>query len=250
METEMKVNTFEADEVKSLQMDIAAAIVKTREAAGGEIRVEAKNLQEGRYTCELESGKLVIAYKMKGGMHFRSSLHEETQIVLYLPADQVLEHVTLEIGAGEMSMDAVPVSCSKMKVEIGAGKWKAAQLTVSGRLKVEIGAGKAKMKDVTAGRVDIDCGVGSCVYKGRINGDVKVDCGVGNCSFELENKESDFNYDVSCAMGRIRINDNKMRSLAAKKVCKNEKVLGTAVLECGLGSIEWVTDEVGINATK
>ena len=241
METEMKVNTFVADEVKSLQMDIAAAIVKTREAAGGEIRVEAKNLQDGRYTCELESGKLVIAYKIKGVMHFRSPLHEEAQIVLYLPAGQMLEHVTLEIGAGKMSMDAIPILCSKMKVEIGAGKWKAAQLAVSECLEVEIGAGKAKMKDVTAGRVNIDCGVGSCVYKGRINGDVKVDCGVGSCSFQLQNKESDFNYDVSCAMGRVRINSNNMRSLAAKKVCKNEAVLGTAVLECGLGSIEWVT---------
>ena len=231
-------------------MDIAAATVKTKEAADGEIRVEAKNLQEGRYTCELESGKLVITYKLKGVLHFRSPLHEEAQIMLYLPADQMLEHVTLEIGAGKMSMDAVPVSCSKMKVEIGAGKWKAAQLTVSECLEVEIGAGKAKMKDVTAGRVSIDCGVGSCVYKGRVNGDVKVDCGVGNCSFQLQNRESDFNYDVSCALGSVRINGNNIRSLAAKKVCKNEIVLGTAVLECGLGSIEWVTDEVGINATK
>ena len=45
METEMKVNTFVADEVKSLQMDIAVATVKTRESSDGEIRVEAKNLQ-------------------------------------------------------------------------------------------------------------------------------------------------------------------------------------------------------------
>ena len=149
-----------------------------------------------------------------------------------------------------MSMDAVPVSCSKMKVEIGAGKWKAAQLTVSECLEVEIGAGKAKMKDVTAGRVSIDCGVGSCVYKGRVNGDVKVDCGVGNCSFQLQNKESDFNYDVSCAMGSVKINSNKMKSLAAKKTYKNEAVLGTAVLECGLGNIEWVTDEARIKTMK
>lgn len=250
METEMKVNTFAADEVKSLQMDISAATVRTKEATDGEIRVEAKNLQEGRYTCEVESGKLVIAYKVKGVMHFRSPLHEEAQIMLYLPANQMLEHVTLEIGAGEMSMDAVPISCSKMKVEIGAGKWKAAQFTVSERLKVEIGAGKAKMKNITAGRVNIDCGVGSCVYKGRINGDVKVDCGVGSCSFQLQNKESDFNYDVSCAMGRVRINGNIMKSLAAKKSYKTGAALGTAVLECGIGSIEWATDEVAVKVMK
>lgn len=250
METEMKVNTFAAEEVKSLKMHVAAAKVRTEAAADGEIRVEARNLHDGRYVCELQSGKLVIAYKLEGIMHIPRFAKEETEIRLYMPSSLVLDHVVLEIGAGEMRMEEVPISCSKMKVEIGAGKWKAAQLLVSDGLKVEIGAGKAKMKGVTAGRVNIGCGVGSCVYKGRINGDVRVDCGVGSCDFQLENKESDFNYDVSCAVGSININGKKIKSVTARNTCKSEKALGTAVLECGLGSIEWRTDAAAMKFTK
>lgn len=250
MEKEMKVNTFAVDDVKNLEMSIAAAAVATRKAADGEIRVEASNLRDGRYTCELRSGKLVIAYKMNGLTHFHRLVHEETQIVVYLPANLVLEKTALEIGAGEVCMDAVPFSCSEMQVEIGAGKWKAAQLSVSGSLNVEIGAGKAKMKGITAGRVNIECGVGSSVYKGRVNGDIKVICGVGNCSFQLENKESDFNYDISCAVGSVKINGNRLKSFAYKGTYKNESVLGTAVLECGLGSIEFRTNEIEIKSVK
>lgn len=244
MEKGVRVDTFTAEDVKSLELRIAAAAVRTEKSAGGEIRVEAKNLQDDKYTCELRSGRLVIIYKAEGVIHLHRFDQDDTEIMLYLPANMSLDDVSLAIGAGSMYLDAVPVSCMQMKVEIGAGKWKAEHLSVAEGLNVEIGAGKAKMKDVTAGRLNIDCGVGSSVYKGSVNGDVKVSCGVGSCNFQLENKENDFNYDVSCAVGSVKINGSRLRSYASKKSYKNESALGTAVLECGLGSIEWRTDGI------
>lgn len=249
MEREMKVNTFAAEEVKNLKMDIAAAKVRTEAAPDNEIRVEAKKLDSGRYTCELQAGKLVISHRI-GVIHLSGLGYENTEIVLYLPANMVLNHVSVEIGAGDVAICEVPITCSKMKVEIGAGKWKAEQLTVLEKLKVEIGVGKAKMKEVTAGRVDIECGAGSCSYQGRVNGDIKVDCSVGRCICQLENKESDFNYDISCALGSVTINGSKIKSFGTQKTYKNETVIGKAVLECGLGSIEWKTDAAGKGFTK
>ena len=241
MDRKMRVDTFAADDVRKLTLQIAAASVRTEEASGREIRVEAKNLREDRYTCELQAGKLVIAYKVEGIIHLPRFGGDETQITIYLPVGLSLERAALEIGAGSMELDAVPVSCAKMKVEIGAGEWSAAQLSVTDSLKVEIGAGKARMKDVSAGRLKIECGVGSSVYEGRVDGDIRVNCGVGSCSFALENSEKDFNYDVSCAVGSVRINGSKLKGFASKKSFDNESVVGTAVLECGLGSVDFRT---------
>lgn len=238
MDNRMRTDTFAADEVRSLDLRIAAANVRTREAAGREIRVEAENLQEDRYTCELRSGKLVIAYRVNGIVNLPRSGGEKEEITVYLPAGLSLEYAVLEIGAGTIDLDAAPISCGTMDVEIGAGKWNAAQLSVSGRLDVQIGAGKARMKAVTAGSLSIDCGVGSGVYKGRVNGDIRVACGVGSCSLELDNKESDFNYDISCAVGSVRINGSRSKSFGARKSYKNDSALGTAVLDCSVGSIE------------
>lgn len=249
-EKEVRINTFASSDVKKLELQITAASVLTKETAEAEIRVEAKNLESDKYTCELREGKLVIAYKMEGVVKRLRFGSDDTKITIYLPAGLTLEHMVLEIGAGSMDLDAVPVSCNKVDVEIGAGKWKAAQLSVSDSLCVEIGAGKAKMKDVAAGSLKIDCGVGSSVYRGRVNGDIKVNCGVGNCSFELDNKESDFNYDVSCALGRVRINNSNSRNFVSRKSYPNSPALGTAVFECGIGSIDLRTTGEGIRSPK
>lgn len=250
MDKKMHVDTFLADDVKSLALRITAAGVRTEKAAGGEIRVEASNLEEDRYTCELTSGRLVVAYRTDGIVNLPRFGGDQAEIVLYLPAGLSLEDVVLEVGAGSMDMDTVPLSCASMDVEIGAGKWRAAHLSVAGRLNVEIGAGKAKMKDIMAGSLVIDCGVGSSTYKGRVGGDIKVDCGVGSCRFQLANKESDFNYDVSCAVGSVTINGSRLRSFASRRTYRNESALGTVALECGIGSIELRTEDVGMGFEK
>ena len=67
-------------------------------------------------------------------MNLPRSGGEKEEITVYLPAGLSLEYAVLEIGAGTIDLDAAPISCGTMDVEIGAGKWNAAQLSVSGRL--------------------------------------------------------------------------------------------------------------------
>lgn len=239
METKMKIktNTFAADEVNRLELRLAAADVEIKEAAGREIRVEAENLAEGRYHCELRDGMLAVHYQFKNALINLPNQHT-VHITLYIPSGMYFESIVLEAGAGKVRMDEVPLSCQKLNAEIGAGKWRAAGLSVQKRLDVQIGAGKAKMTDVTAGSLSVHCGVGESVYKGRVNGELSVSCGVGSCKFQLDNKESDFDYKLSCALGNIRLNGNKLGCIGTQKICSNGKALGKAVLDCGLGSIE------------
>ena len=115
-EKEVRINTFASSDVKKLELQITAASVLTKETADAEIRVEAKNLESDRYTCELREGKLVIAYKMEGVVNRLRFGSDDTKITIYLPAGLTLEHMVLEIGAGSMDLDAVPVSCNKVDV--------------------------------------------------------------------------------------------------------------------------------------
>ena len=234
---ETKTNTFVADEVKCLELRVAAASVEIKEAASGEIRVVAENTEEGQYRCELRDGTLVVQYQFRNALINLPS-HPTVHIILYIPLGMFFTDIVLEAGAGKVRMEEVPLSCEKLNADIGAGKWKAAGLLVQKKLDVEIGAGKAKMTEVTAGSLNVRCGVGKSIYKGRVNGDLKVSCGVGSCKFRLENKESNFDYKLSCALGSIQLNGSKIGCLGTQKIHSNEKVLGKAVLDCGLGSIE------------
>lgn len=234
--TDIKTNTFAADDVKCLELRIAAAGVEVKEAAAGEIRIEAENVEEGQYDCGVTEGTLAVHYQFKNAL-INLPNKQTVHITLYIPSGMFFENIVLDAGAGEVKMEEVPLSCQKLNVQIGAGKWKAAKLSVQKKLKVEIGAGKAKMKEITAGSLSVDCGVGESVYQGHVNGDLKVNCGVGSCKFELDNKESDFKYKLSCALGSIRLNGNKISCLGTQKIQSNGEALGKAVLECGLGSI-------------
>lgn len=85
------------------------------------------------------------------------------------------------------------------------------------RLGLEVGAGKAKLKNMHVRNLAIECGVGKCHYEGILEHDMKVQCGVGQVEAELDAEESDYNYSISCALGKIKINDNSMGTFASEK---------------------------------
>ncbi len=240
---ETKKDTFMPDAIKSLEIRVVTANVQIKCSEDTLIHVEAESLQEMDYVCEVRNQKLVVLYGVEGKKHLINFNWKEAQIVLCFPKGKIFEHVALEIGAGNIDMKEVPVLCNEMEAEIGAGKWHAAGLQVSGRLDLQVGAGEVKMKTATVGTLNLECGVGACVYRGCVNEDIKVDCGVGSCKFELDNKESDFNYDVSCALGNVRINKSSIRCLGSKKIYSDSKAKGTITLKCGLGNIELNTIE-------
>lgn len=87
----------------------------------------------------------------------------------------------------------------------------------------------------------IECGVGKCHYEGVLEHDMKVQCGVGQVEAELDAEESDYNYSISCALGKIKINDNSMGTFASEKTIQHANARGNIALECGLGNIHVTT---------
>lgn len=232
----MMENSFAANQVTDMEITAACAQVVFKTASDDVIRVEAENLLDGEYVCELRGNRLVVSYEVHGRWNIGANV-DRTHITLYIPMNHAFGRIELNVAAGHMRMEEPPISCSSMDVEVGAGQWKAERVLIAGRLSIEVGAGKAKLRDVKAGSLELDCGAGECIYKGRIEGDIKVDCGVGVCGLYLENKESDFDYDISCALGSIRVNDSRIKSFGSQKRRQGQGAPGKAVLDCGVGKI-------------
>lgn len=69
----------------------------------------------------------------------------------------------------------------------------------------------------------------------------KWERGVGQVKAELDAEESDYNYSISCALGKIKINDNSMGTFASEKTIQHANARGNIALECGLGNIHVTT---------
>lgn len=229
-------NTFSPHHVKKLELQAGFAQVIFNTAPNEDIQVTAEDLADGTYLCEMQDDKLVVSYKPYNRIvHYPK--HTKTLITLLLPENLILEHISLNLGAGKMNMKEFPLSCQDMDVSIGAGKWKAKQLSVAQNLHIEVGAGSVNLKHAKSGTMRLNCGAGECFYNGEINGGFQIDCAVGHCALQLTNKEQDFDYDISCAFGEVKINGQGMKSLGFEKHRFHENALGKAVLQCGVGKI-------------
>lgn len=69
MGMEVKRNTFATDAINDLEIRVAVASVEVRSSEDALIRVEAENLQDMDYTCEVRNQKLVVIYGLEGRKH-------------------------------------------------------------------------------------------------------------------------------------------------------------------------------------
>ena len=210
-------NAEAVEEIKDINLEIGAANLFLQRAENqDELKVILAKGEMAHFHVTKQENQLEMSYKKNG----KISREETDEIIVQIPENHHLEN---------------------MSVSIGAGKLKAENITVMERLGLEVGAGKAKLKNMHVRNLAIECGVGKCHYEGVLEHDMKVQCGVGQVKAELDAEESDYNYSISCALGKIKINDNSMGTFASEKTIQHANARGNIALECGLGNIHVTT---------
>lgn len=234
--------TVNAAEVKTIEIEMTAADLVMKKGENDiEIRAVLVKGEPDKFKVEQNGDKLKLTYGMK-----RKSVKykRDTEVIeLYVPEQMHAEKLSIKVGAGECAVSVPGFTIDKMHLEVGAGKLKAEDITVTGTAAVEVGAGKMKLTQISAEILTINCGVGECKYEGSVSRDVKADCGVGEVSVKLAGKETDYNYEVSCGIGKIKVNDSCYGSFATSKCVQHEQAKGTMKLECGVGKIKIETEK-------
>ena len=239
MAEQRKLDTFPEENVTEIRINTANAAVYFEETKDHQIRVEAEKIGEEDYSCTLQEGCLEVVLEQK--RKFFSVRHGDVPVIrLYLPRGHRFHAITLKNGAGDVHMEKEKISCDTIKAEIGAGKWTVSGMIVEKCLRAEIGAGDVTMSQMDVKRMDISCGVGNFNYQGKLSGDSKIECGMGNCKLHLDQKESDFGYDMKLGMGKIAVNNRSIKNKETR--IRRENTQGTLSLECGMGKIEVETE--------
>lgn len=104
-------------------------------------------------------------------------------------------------------------------------------------LSVDIGMGEVSIEQFFAKEADFSCGAGNAQFTGKCTGDVDIECGTGSVIYHVQDKELDYNYELSCGVGSISI-DDQVFSGVAKEHRINNNSLRNIDIECGVGSVE------------
>lgn len=231
---EQKTDYFFAEDVTDLAIDAGCAQITVEMADGIEqIQVDARTEPDADYRCENTGGKLAISYRwrhMQGGA-------DTAYIALLLPKKKPFKTFVLKLGAGKADLRRSEICCGRLKIETGAGSIQTGGLRVNGTLAVESGAGNVEMESVYAEQAEVSCGVGNFSMNGKIEHDLQLSCGVGACDIRLEGNEQDYDYNVSCGLGKVRVNGNDISGIAGKQKQNNPNAVGKIHISCGLGKV-------------
>ncbi len=79
--------------------------------------------------------------------------------------------------------------------------------------------------------------MGTADIKGRANRKIDASCGMGYLSLQLDNAETDFNYEIECSAGAVSVG-GKTYGAMMNEVNVDNKASGKCFLECSMGSID------------
>lgn len=174
-------------------------------------------------------------------------------VYLYLPKGMVLESIDLEIGAGEM--DSVALEANEINVEVDAGTavikslyGKEVEINVNAgglevgdvtarELSAQTGAGSLVIRNFTAEDASLSASAGSLEAEGAVGRNADIECGAGSIQMTLQGAETDYDYDLECSMGEIRIGGSTYSGLSDEKTLRNGGK-GVLNVECSVGDIE------------
>lgn len=214
-------------QVRELEIEIGGAALCLLESGDSHFGVKIDGKGDYQY---YESGGV---FYLEGGKKHLTGSHNE-KVYLFIPKGKHFDDVKIDIGGGVISIGELDAD----EVEMNAGAGIIAGEKINCRsLSVEVGAGEAVLEGIEADEIDIEVGMGTATVKGRANYEIDASCGMGYLALELDNEETDFNYEIECSAGAIRVGGQSYGAMR-NEVHVDNRASAECSLECSMGSID------------
>jgi DUF4097 and DUF4098 domain-containing protein YvlB len=195
----VKTETHELkDDSKVLNIKLGASSLTIKK--GEKLKVETNNKN---VKVKEEKNKVIVEETST-----RWSFNKKTyQVVLYLPEDSVFDDVSIETGAGKLSVSKI--ESENLVLKLGAGKT-VIDNVISNNTKIETGAGELVIKNGKLNNAKIEVGVGKLDVKAEFIGDAKIETGVGSNSIKLLPTENNYKIEFKKGLGSIKYNGKEV----------------------------------------
>ena len=196
------------DGVSKLDLSIRTGELYLKEYNGNEIKVEVSGKDREKVRVGQEGETLVL--ESIGRV-------QDREITVSYPKKMEFEDASVDVAAGTVNLDD-DFYAKKLEVSVAAGEFS------------NDGA-------VTAEKADISVGTGNVDLDNLNVQNLEADCGIGNIDLDINGKESDYDYEISCSAGEIDIGDSSYSGIGHEKKISNPGSSGKMTFDCGVGNI-------------
>lgn len=205
-------NTVDMDFASDLEISLKYDELLIQEYDGDKIRVNVANDAKNDVVVKETSGKITITDTRSG------NVKKKKQIKVSIPSVKEFDTVSLGVDMGTIDLEC-DLKVQELSVEVGAGEFSGYGNITAANCDLQVGAGT-----IDIDQIDVQ----------KLN----ADCGAGEIDMVVTGKEKDYNYDLSCGMGEIDLEDSEYSGLGIEKNISNEGARKDMVLECGMGEID------------
>ena len=205
-------NTVDMDFASDLEISLKYDELLIQEYDGDKIRVNVANDAKNDVVVKETSGKIMITDTRSG------NVKKKKQIKVIVPSGKDFDTVSLGVDMGTIDLEC-DLKVQELSMEVGAGEFS--------------GYG-----NITAAYCDLQVGAGTIDIDQLDIQKLNADCGAGEIDMVVTGKEKDYNYDLSCGMGEINLEDSEYSGIGIEKNISNEGARKDMVLECGMGEID------------
>lgn len=193
-------------------------------------RVEAEGMR--KFQGYVEDDTLVICGTSKAGSDDQGNLGGS--ICLYVPEGYYFENTSLDVGAGSLNVEELQTG--SLEANVGAGKMAFVKLNAD-QARLDCGAGQMTVEELTSRVTEVSVGMGSVRLNGDVTERLTADCSMGELKLTLAGEQTDFNYDLSCGMGAMKVGSDSYNGMAQEKQIDNHADKNMQ-LECAMGSVK------------
>lgn len=205
-------NTVDMDFASDLEISLKYDELLIQEYDGDKIRVNVANDAKNDVVVKETSGKITITDTRSG------NVKKKKQIKVIVPSGKDFDTISLGVDMGTIDLEC-DLKVQELSVEVGAGEFS--------------GYG-----NITAAYCDLQVGAGTIDIDQLDIQKLNADCSAGEIDMVVTGKEKDYNYDLSCGMGEINLEDSEYSGIGIEKNISNEGARKDMVLECGMGEID------------
>lgn len=228
--TEDREERFTVTDLKEIHIKSAGVTVEFAEHAGEEIVVNISKVNQ--YQSFIKENELHIIARGQNPKSLGDGVVKVT--VPTAVYESGMWEFDVESSAGVINLNKINAQDVEMNVSAGVVSWTE---MYSGELSIQMSAGAVNgAGTIVSGETDIELKAGNVDISGILGNGTDIEMAAGKVSIALEDAYTDYNYDISCAGGSVKVGDQVAEGLA-KSMEINNKAAKEIDIECSMGAV-------------